>query len=85
VRDEVKNHGTKELIYGFIEDGAEVILVDDVTTLGRSVMKAVAMVRERACKIRKVITVVDRLEGAEATFRDQGIPFFPLFTTRDFD
>jgi orotate phosphoribosyltransferase len=32
-----------------------------------------------------VITVVDRLEGAEATFQREGIPFVPLFTTRDFD
>jgi orotate phosphoribosyltransferase len=85
VRDEIKNHGTQELIYGFIEDGAEVILVDDVTTEGRSAMKAVAAVRQRGCKILKVITVVDRLEGAEANFKDAGIPFVPIFTTRDFD
>lgn len=85
VRDEIKNHGTQELIYGFIADGAEVILVDDVTTEGRSVMKAVAAVRQRGCKILKVITVVDRLEGAAANFQDARIPFAPIFTTRDFD
>jgi orotate phosphoribosyltransferase len=85
VRVEVKDHGTRELIQGFIEDGADVILLDDITTLGRSMMKAVRAVRERKCNILKVITVVDRLEGAEATFRREGIPFVPLFTTRDFD
>ena len=84
VRDEIKDHGTQELIYGFIEDGAEVVLVDDVTTEGRSVMKAVAAVRQRGCKILKVITLVDRLEGAEANFKEAAIPFIPIFTTRDF-
>jgi orotate phosphoribosyltransferase len=85
VRDEVKNHGTKELIYGFIKEGVEVVLVDDVTTEGRSAMKAVKAVRELGCKVVKVITIVDRLEGAETNFRREGIPFVPLFTTRDFD
>ncbi len=85
VRGEIKDHGTQELIYGFIEDGAEVVLVDDVTTEGRSVMKAVAAVRQRGCNIVKVITVVDRLEGARANFEDAAIPFVPIFTTRDFD
>jgi orotate phosphoribosyltransferase len=85
VRDEIKNHGTQELIYGFVEDGADVILVDDVTTEGRSVMKAVAAVRQRRCRILKVITVVDRLEGAQGNFKDAGIPFVPMFTTMDFD
>jgi orotate phosphoribosyltransferase len=85
VRDEIKNHGTQQLIEGFIEDGADVILVDDVTTSGGSVMKAVAAVRARKCKVKKVITIVDRLEGATETFRREGIEFVAFFTTRDFD
>ena len=59
--------------------------MDDVTTEGRSAMKAVKAVRERNCNILKVITVVDRLEGAEETFRREHIPFVPLFTRRDFE
>lgn len=85
VRDEVKDHGTRELIYGFIEDGAGVVLVEDVTTEGRSVMKAAAAVQGHGCRVAKVITVVDRLEGARANLAAAGIPFAPLFTTRDFD
>jgi orotate phosphoribosyltransferase len=85
VREEIKNHGTQQLIEGFLEDGADVILVDDVTTSGGSVMKAVAAVRARRCNVKKVITIVDRLEGAAETFRQQGIEFVAFFTTRDFD
>jgi orotate phosphoribosyltransferase len=85
VREEVKNHGTQNLIEGHIEDGAGVILFDDVTTTGGSVMRAVEAVRQRNCKVLKVITIVDRLEGAAETFRRQGMEFISLFTTRDFD
>jgi orotate phosphoribosyltransferase len=85
VREEIKNHGTQQLIEGFIEDGADVILIDDVTTSGGSVMKAVAAVRARKCNVKKVITIVDRLEGAAETFRREGIEFISFFTTRDFD
>jgi orotate phosphoribosyltransferase len=85
VRDDIKSHGTQKLIYGHIEDRADVILVDDVTTEGKSAMRAVTAVKERGCRVLKVITIVDRLEGAEIKFREEGIPFFPIFTTRDFD
>jgi orotate phosphoribosyltransferase len=84
VREETKKHGTQRLIEGLIKDGAEVIIVDDVTTKGESVMKAVGAVRERQCRVLKVITVVDRIEGAAETFRREGLDFVPLYTTRDF-
>jgi orotate phosphoribosyltransferase len=85
VREEIKNHGTQKLIEGHIEDGADVIMVDDVTTSGSSVMKAIEAVKERGCRVIRVITIVDRLEGAKDTFAKQGIEFIPLYTTSDFD
>ncbi len=85
VRDKAKDHGTRDLIDGYIEDGARVIIVDDVTTKGDSAMKAVQAVRNRHCTVVKVISIVDRLEGASANFDREGIPFEHLFTTRDFD
>jgi orotate phosphoribosyltransferase len=85
VRDEAKNHGTKKLIDGFMEDGATVIIIDDVTTKGDSSMKAVRAVHARGCKVLKVIAIVDRLEGAAENYARQEIPFEAIFDTRDFD
>lgn len=85
VREEIKNHGTQKLIEGHLEDGAEVIMLDDVTTSGASVMKAIDAVKGRGCRVIRVITIVDRLEGAAEAFRKQGIEFVPLYTTADFD
>ena len=85
VRDGAKDHGTKKLIDGFIEDGAPVVIVEDVTTKGESAMKAVRAVRARNCEVVRVVSLVDRLEGATENFAREGIQFHALFNTRDFD
>src|SRR4051794_6681106 len=85
VRDTAKDHGTKKLIDGHFEDGTTVIIIDDVTTRGNSAMKVVTAVRNRECKVLKIISVVDREEGATERFRNEGIQFESLFKTRDFD
>jgi len=84
VRDEAKDHGTKKLIDGYIEDGASVIIVDDVTTKGDSAMKAVRAVQQRGCKVVRVVSLVDRQEGARENFEREGIQFEAIFDTDDF-
>ena len=84
IRKEAKGHGTDQLIDGLLERGARVILFEDVTTTGGSAMRAVDQTRQFQCTIVKVISVVDRLEGAEDNFRKAGIQFEALFTRRDF-
>jgi orotate phosphoribosyltransferase len=85
VREEVKDHGTQKLIEGFLDNDADVVIFDDVTTSGDSVMKAVNAVRARGCRVVKVITIVDRLEGAAERFKQEGLDFIALFTKKDFD
>ncbi len=84
VRKEVKGHGTDQRVDGLLERGSKVILVEDVTTTGGSAMQAVNQAQQYECTILKVISVVDRLEGAEENFRAAGIKFEALFTWRDF-
>jgi len=84
VRKEAKGHGTDRRVDGLLERGAKVILFEDVTTTGGSAMLAVDQAREFQCVIIKVISVVDRLEGAADNFRKAGIKFESLFTGRDF-
>jgi orotate phosphoribosyltransferase len=84
VRKDSKGHGTDQRVDGHLERGSKVVLFEDVTTTGGSVMQAVDQARQFGCKVLKVISVVDRLEGAEETFRAAGIEFEALFTWRDF-
>ncbi len=84
VRKEIKGHGTDQRIDGLLESGSRVILFEDVTTTGGSVMQAAVAVGQRGCTIVKIIAIVDRLEGADQNFENAGIKFESLFTWRDF-
>jgi orotate phosphoribosyltransferase len=83
VRKETKGHGTGRLVEGPVEPGMEVVIVDDVATTGGSSLQAVDAVEAIGCKVRRVISVLDRLEGAEAAFAARGLDFRALVTIRD--
>jgi orotate phosphoribosyltransferase len=84
VRKEMKGHGTDQRVEGPLEPGSRVILLEDVTTTGTSVLQAAEQARRRDCTIVKIISVVDRLEGAADNLARAGFAFEALFTWRDF-
>ena len=83
VRKETKDHGTAKKIDGNFKNGARVVIIEDVTTKGGSSMQAIRAVRERGATVSRVISIVDRLEGAAENFVKEGIALTPIFTTRD--
>ena len=83
VRKETKDHGTAKKIDGNFKNGARVVIIEDVTTKGGSSMQAIRAVRDRGATVSRVISIVDRLEGAAENFRKEGIELTPIFTTRD--
>ena len=83
VRKEKKGHGTDQKIDGNFTPNTTVVLVDDVTTRGGSVMKAVQAVRARGAVVNKVIAIVDRLEGAAENLEREGIELEAIFTMRN--
>jgi orotate phosphoribosyltransferase len=83
VRKEKKGHGTDQKIDGNFKPNTTVVLIEDVTTKGGSVMQAVNAVRAQGATVKKIITIVDRLEGAEANLKKEGLALAPIFTTKD--
>ena len=83
VRKEKKGHGTDQKIDGNFTPNTTVVLIEDVTTKGGSVMQAVNAVRAQGATVKKIITIVDRLEGAEANLKKEGVVLAPIFTTKD--
>lgn len=83
VRKENKGHGTDKKIDGNFSPNTTVVLIEDVTTRGGSVMQAVRAVRERGATVKRIITIVDRLEGARENLKKEGIELEAIFTTRD--
>ena len=83
VRKQVKQHGTQSLVEGLARDdsmaGKKV-----VTTTGGSALKAAEALKAEGADIVRVITIVDRLDGAAETFATAGLNFVPLLTLADF-
>ena len=88
VRKQAKEHGTKALIEGMARDetmnGKRVVIVEDVTTTGGSSIKAAEAIRASGGIIERVITIVDRQEGAAEAFSAAGLALHPLLTMSDF-
>jgi orotate phosphoribosyltransferase len=83
VRKEKKGHGTDQKIDGNFTPGSNVVLIEDVTTKGGSVMQAVRAVRALGAEVRRIITIVDRQEGATDNLRKEGLELDAIFTTAD--
>jgi orotate phosphoribosyltransferase len=87
VRQEVKTHGTMKKIEGVSDEelnGKKVVILDDVTTSGKSAMIAVEAVKAAGATVVMVLSVVDRGEGAVDFYRNQNMRFDSLFTAKEF-
>jgi orotate phosphoribosyltransferase len=78
-RKEVKGHGTMKMIEGPLLKGMDVAVIEDVITTGGSVLKSIAAIEEYGCKVKKVLSLLDREEGGTEMFRSKGYPFYPIF------
>lgn len=83
IRKAEKEYGKKDLIEGCLEKGDNVVLVEDMTTSGSSLLKAVKAVQEFGCTIKQVVSVLDRNQGATELFEKEGIPFKYLVSIKE--
>jgi len=86
VRKAEKAHGAKRRIEGFCQEGASVVIVDDVCTTGASTINAIEAAQESGMKVVAVVCIVEREEAngrpaVEAAAK--GAPFLRLFTAND--
>jgi len=78
VRKEKKGYGTGAKIEGEWEKGKRVVLLEDVTTTGGSVISAAVALRGEGLICEDVIVVVDREEGAEEALKQARLRLLPL-------
>ncbi len=63
VRKAEKTHGTGRRVEGFLEQGAPVVIVDDVCTTGGSTITAIEAARDAGMLVLGVLCLVDREQG----------------------
>jgi orotate phosphoribosyltransferase len=86
VRKAEKAHGTGRRIEGFNREGAHVVIVDDASTTGASMITAIEAAREAGMIVAAVVCIVEREEAngrpaVEAAAA--GAPFLCLFTANE--
>jgi orotate phosphoribosyltransferase len=85
VRKQPKGHDAKELIDGDLPDGSDVLMVDDVTTSGGSIITAIDQANtEKRCGVRWALSIVDRDQGAAKLLASRKIALASIFTKADF-
>jgi orotate phosphoribosyltransferase len=82
IRKAQKDYGLKSRIIGDPEKAKTVLLVEDVTATGGSVISAVKALRDEGLIVRKVISVVDRDEGAEDELGKEGLDLISLISAK---
>nr|P0CL78.1 RecName: Full=Orotate phosphoribosyltransferase; Short=OPRT; Short=OPRTase [Pyrococcus abyssi]AAL99354.1 orotate phosphoribosyltransferase [Pyrococcus abyssi] len=83
IRKKRKEHGTGKLIEGEISPGDRVLLVEDVTTTGGSVIRAAKILKEHEAEVVGIFVVVDREEGAKENIEKEGFKLYPLVLVSD--
>ena len=86
VRKAEKQHGTGQRIEGFREQGARVVIVDDVCTTGASTVQAIEAAREFGFEVAGVLCLVEREEagGRPNVEKAAGAaPFISIFTANE--
>lgn len=84
IRKEKKGYGTSKLIEGELNPGDEVIVVEDVTTTGGSLLKAIKAIQDNGGIVKRAFVVVDREEGAKEAFDKEGITLESLISVNEF-
>jgi orotate phosphoribosyltransferase len=83
VRKQAKEHGSGRRIEGGLPADAQVVVIEDTLTSGRSALEAVEAVREHGARILAVLTLVDREAGGGERIHQAGLPLIRLFTASE--
>ena len=84
VRKEPKGHGTGAWIEGPLPlEATKITVLEDVTTTGGSALKAVQRLREAGYSVDRVVTIIDREEGAVEMMKENGLELCSILTLND--
>ncbi len=83
IRNAKKDYGTSKPFEGKLTDGDSVLLVEDIATTGGQVLEAAKLITEIGAKVERIVSVIDRQEGARENIEGAGFVFDSLFTKED--
>jgi orotate phosphoribosyltransferase len=70
-------------IIGSVEKEDKVVVVEDVTTTGNTLMRTIDVIEDFGCQVIYALSIIDRLSGAKELFAKKGIEFGSILTIDD--
>jgi len=83
IRNSKKGYGTGKMVEGVLKQGDVVLLVEDIATTGGQVLEAAKVITEAGAKVKKIVAVIDRKQGAGENITSAGYKFESLLTKDD--
>jgi len=83
IRNTKKGYGTGKMVEGVLNKGDVVLLVEDIATTGGQVIEAAKIITEAGAKVKKIVCVIDRKQGAEENITQAGYKFESILTKDD--
>ena len=83
VRNSKKDYGTSKMVEGVLNKNDIVLLVEDIATTGGQVLEAAKIITETGAKIKKIVAVIDRKQGASENITSTGYKFESILTKED--
>jgi orotate phosphoribosyltransferase len=83
VRNSKKDYGTSKLVEGTLKAGDVVLLVEDIATTGGQVLEAAKVIAAAGAKVKKIVAVIDRRQGASENITQAGFVFESILTKDD--
>ena len=85
IRNAKKGYGTGKLMEGVLNKGDVVLLVEDIATTGGQVLEAANVITEAGAKVKEIVCVIDRKQGAQENITSAGYKFESILTKDDLE
>ena len=82
-RKQRKDYGTANLVEGRLEEGEEVVVLEDIVTTGTSLVDAIEALRDAGATVERALVVVDRQEGGRENVEDVDVEMEALVTAEE--
>ncbi|MFC7167369.1 orotate phosphoribosyltransferase [Halospeciosus flavus] len=82
-RKKAKEYGTGNRIEGRLDEGEEVVVIEDIATTGQSAVDAAQAIEEAGAVVNRVLVVVDREEGGAENLEAHGYELDSLVTAEE--
>ncbi len=83
IRNSKKGYGTSKMIEGVLSEDDNVLLVEDIATTGGQVLEAAKIITQSGAKVKMIVAVIDRKQGARENIEAAGYTFNSIITKDD--